>query len=293
MIDFFQMRFLNKGRKILFKNNYLLLNFADILTYHFSMKNLLFAAITIVTLLNACNFSKQENKTPANLDGHWLNKEYLDALKTSHSPKNVAENYSFYATELIFDHTKGDSLMVFNGQVEFSNLPIKRHGDTLSLKLNQDAQTDIAYSPLDKTLIFTDKQLNRVFRFVRADSGLIDKSFTPKVAFPSAVNKATFEGKWEMLEYLSTQKQVTFSRFGTIKGWDKYDNYTICVNGDCADNEDGDVIFLGDKEKSDQYGFRSKGNTITIFELKQINDADAKPVYKHGIPLVLLTPPRP
>jgi hypothetical protein len=254
------------------------------------MKKNLLPTIIISVLLNSCNFIKQENKTPTNLDGHWLNKEYLDALQSTHSPKNVAENYSFYATELIFDHSNGDSLMVFNGQIEFSNLPIKRHGDTLSLKLNQDAQTDIVYSPLDKTLIFTDKQLNRVFRFVRADSNLIDKSFTPKVAFPSAVNKATFEGKWEMFEHLSTQKQVTFSRFGTIKGWDKYDNYTICVNGDCDDNEDGDVIFLGNKEKFVQYGFRSKGDTITIFELKQINDADEKPVYKHGTPLVLLSP---
>lgn len=261
-----------------------------ILTF-FKMKNLLLSLFIIVVFLNACNFSKQENKTLTNLDGHWLNKEYLEVLQSTYSPKNIAENYTFYTTELIFDHTKGDSLMVFNGQVEFSNLPIKRHGDTLSLKLNQDAQTDIIYLPLDKTLIFTDKQLNRVFRFVRADSSLIDKSFTPKVAFPSAVNKAIFEGNWEMLEHFSTQKQVSFGRFGTIKGWDKYDNYTICVNGDCADNEDGDVIFLGNKEKSDQYGFRSKGDTITIFELKQINDADEKPVYKHGIPLMLLSRP--
>lgn len=279
---------MGKGRKILGKKYYLLLNFVFILTF-FKMKNLLLSLFIIIVFLNACNFSKQENKTLTNLDGHWLNKEYLEALQSTHSPKNVAENFSFYATELIFDHTNGDSLMVFNGQVEFSNLPIKRHGDTLSLKLNQDAETNIVYSELDKTLVFTDKQLNRVFRFVRADSSLIDKSFTPKVAFPSAVNKAIFEGNWKILEHLSTQKQVSVSRFGTIKGWDKYDNYTICVNGDCADNEDGDVIFLGNKEKSDQYGFRSKGDMITIFELKQINDADEKPVYKHGIPLMLLS----
>jgi hypothetical protein len=251
------------------------------------MKKLILPTIIIATLLNACNFSKQEN-TPANLDGHWLNQEYLEALQTSHSPKKVTDNYTFYATELIFDHTKGDSLMVFNGQIEFSNLPIKRHGDTLSLKLNQDAQTDIVYSPNTKTLIFTDKNLNRVFRFVRADSSLIDKDFTPKVAFPSAVNKATFEGFWDIFEHLSTQKSGNFSKFGIIKGWDKFDNYTVCVNGDCVANEDGDVVFFGNKEQSKQYGFRSKGDSITVFELKQINDADEKPMYKHGMPLMLL-----
>ncbi|MFN3489289.1 MAG: hypothetical protein ACK4YV_09150 [Emticicia sp.] len=254
------------------------------------MKKLLLPTLIVCALLSACDTAKQETSALANLDGHWLNQEYLEALEASHSPKNVAENYTFYATELIYDQSKGDSIMVFNGQAEFANLPIKRHGDTLSLKLNQDAQTDIIYSASTKTLIFTDKKLNRVFRFVRADSSLIDKSFTPKVAFPSAVNKATFEGKWDIYEHLSTKKSGDFSRFGTIKGWDKYDSYTVCVNGDCVANEDGDVIFLGTKDTSDAYGFRSKGDSITIFELKQINDEDEKPIYKHGMPLILLAP---
>lgn len=252
------------------------------------MKKLLFPIAVLCVLLNACNINTKEKTPPANLDGHWLNVEYLDALKTSHSPKSVAENYTFYATELIFDHTKGDSLMVFNGQAEFANLPIKRYGDTLSLKLNQDPQTDIVYSANTKMLTFTDKGLNRIFKFVRADSSLIDKSFTPKVAFPAAVNRAIFEGNWQMFEHLSTEKNTIFDKFGSIKGWDKYDNYTVCVNGDCAANDDGDVVFFGNKEKSDMYGFRSKGDSITVFELKQTNDEDEKPIYKHGIPLMLL-----
>ena len=252
------------------------------------MKKNLFPTLIISALLCACDTTKQENQAPTNLDGHWLNQEYLEALEASHSPKNVADNYTFYATELIYDHSKGDSIMVFNGQAEYTSLPMKRHGDTLSLKLNQDDQTDIVYSASTKTLMFTDKELNRVFRFVRADSSLIDKSYTPKVAFPSAVNKATFEGKWDIYEHLSTQKSGEFSKFGTIKGWDKYDNYTVCINGDCVANEDGDVVFLGTKDKSNMYGFRSKGDSITIFELNQINDADEKPIYKQGMPLILL-----
>ena len=251
------------------------------------MKKHLFLITILGFVLNSCNSNLTET-TPTNLDGHWLNKEYLDALQGNHSPQQVAKSLSFYTTELVFNQKNGDSLVVFNGQVEFSNLPIKRSGDTLRLKLNQDAQTEIIYSPIDKTLFFTDKTLNRVFRFVRADSSLIDKSYSPKVAFPSAVNKATFEGSWNMVEHLSTQKSVIFDRVGNIKGWDKYQNYTVCVNGDCADNEDGDVIFFGNKKKSDQYGFHSKGDSITVFELKQINDADEKPVYRHGLPLVLL-----
>jgi hypothetical protein len=48
------------------------------------------------------------------------------------------------------------------------------------------------------------------------------------------------------------------------------------------------VIFLGTKDKSDMYGFQSKGDSITIFELNQINDADEKPMYNQGKPLILL-----
>ncbi len=251
------------------------------------MKTTLYLIAILSLTLNACNSNFNES-TPTNLDGHWLNKEYLDALNSNHSPQQVAKNQSFYATELVFDKKMGDSLLIFNGQIEFSNLPIKRSGDTLRLKLNQDAQTEIVYSAIDKTLSFTDKALNRVFRFVRADSSLIDKTYTPKVAFPSAVNKATFEGSWQMFEHLSVEKSAVFDKFGNIRGWDKYQTFTVCVNGDCTENEDGDVIFFGNKTKSDSYGFRSKGDTITVFELKQKNDADEKPVYGHGLPLVLL-----
>jgi hypothetical protein len=64
------------------------------------MKKLFFLFPILVFALNACNFDVKES-TPTNLDGHWLNKEYIDALQSNHSPKQVAENLSFYATELV------------------------------------------------------------------------------------------------------------------------------------------------------------------------------------------------
>jgi hypothetical protein len=168
-------------------------------------------------------------------------------------------------------------------------LPLKRTGDTLHLKLNQDPKTDILYSTEDQTLYFVDKTLNRVFRFVRADSTLLDKTFQPSpIAFPAAVNQATFEGIWQMFEHNSTEKVIEFTKFGGVRGWEKYDNYSVVVNGDLAANEDGDVVVFGKKDKSDALGFRSKGDTLTIFKLLQSNDPDEKPVYRNGQPVALL-----
>lgn len=248
-----------------------------------------FCFLLVASAFYGCDFSTEKKEiVKSNLEGHWLNKEYLDALEGNHSPKKVADNFTFYVTELLIDNKKGDSIGVFNGQAEFAFLPFKRSGDTLRLKLNQAPQTEIIYSASDKTLSFVDKELNRVFTFVKADSSLIDKTYTPAVAFPSAVNKHTFEGIWEMFEHNSTQKIIQFDKFGILKGWEKYDNYVVCVNGDCAANEDGDVLFLGTKTKSDAYGFYSKGDTITIYNLEAITDPDEKPVYKHSQPAALL-----
>jgi hypothetical protein len=240
-----------------------------------------------MSLFSACTSPDKKNETN-NLEGHWINKEYLDALANNHSPKKVAENFTFYATELLINHKKGDSIGVFNGQTEFSFLPFKRHGDTLRLKLNQAPQTEIIYSVSDQTLSFIDTELNRVFTFIKADSSLIDKSYSPAVAFPTAVNQSIFEGFWHLFEHNSTQKNVEFDKFGNLKGWEKYQNYLVCINGDCAANENGDVLFLGTKEKTEPFGFYSKGDTIALYQLKPITAANEKPIYRQSQLLALL-----
>ena len=255
-----------------------------------SVKNFYFFLIISGLFLASCStYSKKEaNTEPIKWEGNWISKDYLEAIEGNHSPYEIAINQSFYATELVFLHSKGDSVAVYNGQQEMAFLPYKKLGDTLRLKLNQDDFTDITYSREDKTLSFTDKQLNRVYKFVRADSTLIDRTFEMPIAFPCLVNKYTFEGFWELYEHNSTKKIVQFDKFGMLKGWDKYNTYLVCVNGDCAANEDGDVIYLGNQKTSDMYGFHSKGDTITIYGLKQTTLPNEKPSYKQSQPIGLL-----
>lgn len=245
--------------------------------------------LALVIILNACDSGTSEKeKAMSNLSGHWINKEYLDALASTHSPQTVADNIPFYTTELLLFSNTPDSITVFNGQVETTTLPFKRSGDTLRLKLNRDPETEIIYNASNKTLSYVDIALNRVYTFTRADSSLIDKSYSPAIAFPTAVNKTLLEGSWDMVEGDAPAKIVQFDRFGQIKGWDKYLTYTICVNGDCAANESGDLIILHNNGTADQYGFRSKSDTLTLFKLTQINDPDEKPVYQHGPSLLFL-----
>lgn len=245
--------------------------------------------LALAILLNACDSTTSEKgKVPSNITGHWLNREYLDALASTQSPQIVADNIPFYTTELVLNSNIPDSIMVFNGQIETTTLPFRRSGDTLRLKLNRDPETEIIYNTSNKTLSYVDKTLNRVYTFIRADSSLIDKSYNPAIAFPTAVNKTLLEGSWDLVEGSAPTKIVQLNRFGQIKGWDKYLTYTICVNGDCAANESGDLIILHNKGMADEYGFRSKNDTLTLFQLTQVNDPDEKPVYQHGQPLLFL-----
>ena len=245
--------------------------------------------LAFVIILNACDSSTSEKeKALSNLSGHWLNKGYLDALATSNSPQAAANYRPFYVTEFLLNNNTPDSITIFNGQVETFTLPFKRSGDTLRLKLNHDPVTEIIYDPARQTLSFIDKDLKRVYTFVRADSSLIDKNFKPTTAFTGALNKTLLEGSWDLVEGNSPAKTVQFDRFGQIKGWDKYLTYTICVNGDCAANESGDLIILNNKGTADEYGFHSKNDTLTLFKLTQINDPDEKPVYQHGQAMLFL-----
>jgi hypothetical protein len=245
--------------------------------------------LLLIFFINACKSGGYEQKTPINFDGNWISKDYLEAVQANRSPAETAKNLFFYATELVISKQKGDSIEVYNGQMEMSSLPFKRSNDTLNFKFNRDEITHISYSDEDKTLYFTDKSLNRVFRFVKADSSLLDKAFKPSaIAFPSVVNKATFEGIWTMFEDKATEKVVQFDKFGGIRGWEKFENYTVVVNGDLAANEDGDVVVFSTKENSKPYGFHSKGDTLSIYKLIQTNDPDEKPVYRNGNPVALL-----
>ncbi len=244
--------------------------------------------VSLLAIATACTTNLSDKTEPIDFSGNWISKDYIEAIKLNHSPKETAQNLLFYATELVINKKNGDSVVVYNGQMERAALPFKRLGDTLRLKLNKAAYTDILYSAEDKTIYFIDSELNRNFRFSKADSSFLDKTYEMPIAFPTAVNKATFEGFWDLTEHNSTQKVVQFDKFGNLKGWEKYDTYMVCVNGDCATNDDGDVIFLNNKAKSDAYGFYSKGDTITIYNLQNLNDPDGKPILKNGQPMGLL-----
>ncbi len=245
--------------------------------------------LVIVVFLNACDSTTSESeKAMSDISGHWISRDYLITLDKTLSPQGVTGQFPFYATEIILTNSTPDSVTIFNGQAETFTLPFKRSGDTLSLKLNQDPVTKIIYNPTRKTLYFFDKSLNRTYTFVRADNSLIDKNIKPSAAFQAAVNKTILEGKWQIIDGDTTTAPLQFDRFGQIKGWNRYLSYILCINGDCAANEDGDIIVLNNKGTADEYGFRSKNDTVTLYKLIQTNDPDEKPVYKNGEALMHL-----
>ncbi len=239
-----------------------------------------------VFVLLGCE-SKKENQV-IDFSGNWISKDYLDALEAKKSPKNVSDNLVFYATELVINPKNGDSVVVYNGQMERASLPFSKTGDGLRIKLNQDKATDLLYSQENKTLYFVDSTLNRIFSFVRVDSTLLDKSYEMPIAFPTQVNEVTMTGKFQLYEHNGTQKVIQFGKFGTITGWDKYDNYMVVVNGDLATNEETDMLVLSKGNKlADLKGLRMKGDTTVIFDLKA-NFQKAKMTYKNTQPMALL-----
>lgn len=243
----------------------------------------------LVVLLNACDSSTGESeKALSDVSGHWISRDYLITLDKTLSPQGVTEQFPFYATEIILNNSTPDSITIFNGQIETFTLPFKRNGDTLNLKLNQDTVTQIIYNASRKTLSFFDKSLNRTYTFIKAENGLIDQNVKPATAFQTAVNKTVLEGNWQIIDGDTTKTPLQFSPFGQITGWDKYLTYTICINGDCAANEDGDIIILNNTNTSDEYGFRAKKDTLTFYKLTQRNDPDEKPVYQNGQALWVL-----
>lgn len=232
------------------------------------MKKQLPIYLLLLTAIAACTSTEETTNAPVDFQGNWVSKDYVENIEANHSPKAVNDESTYYITEFVVNNSRfGDSIIVYNGQTGYSVLPVTRSGDTLQVKLNKDNLTDITYDTEQQTLVFTDKTLNRVFRFVRPDSSDIDLGYDIPIAFPTIVNNATFTGFWDFFEHNATQQVVEFTDKGTVKGWGEYTDYSVCTNGDCAVNEDGDVVVMTNASVVHAYGFRSKGDTLTVFDL--------------------------
>lgn len=250
------------------------------------MKYVLVSSILFFSLaILSCKNEDESSQQPLDLQGNWVSKDFLEALQISHSPKQAMDEQTLYITELLIDNKTSDSVTVYNGQAGYSTLFAEHRGDTLRLKLNKDPYTDVTFDPTTNTLFFTDKALNRVFRFIKADSSFLDTAYEKPITFPSLVNQATFEGKWTFIEHNKTKTSVEFTRKGEVKGWKDYHSYTVCVNGDCAVNESGDVVVIMNNTKTHAYGFKSKGDTLTLYDLQA---GSTKGFYKNGQPVALL-----
>ncbi len=248
-------------------------------------KNIL-SIITILALFSCSSNSSEIEKV--NLEGNWISKEYRDHIETNHSPKQVLMDIAFYTTELVLDTKRfKDSLVVYNGQKERANLPFKRVGDTLKLKINSESISNLIYSKEDNSLSFVDHKLNRVFRFVRADSADLDKSYEIPIAFPTIVNKATIVGKFDLYENNDKQQIVEFTKFGTIKGWGKYGTFSIGVNDDAMSVFDGDLITCFGAKESNFFAFdATKKDTITFHNVSM--DNKTKQIYKENVQVLLV-----
>lgn len=183
------------------------------------MKKHLPIYLLLLTAIAACTSTEETTNAPVDFEGNWVSKDYVENIEGNHSPKSVNDESTYYVTEFVINNSRfGDSIIVYNGQTGYSVLPVKRSGDTLRVKLNKDNLTEITYDNEQKTLVFTDKTLNRVFRFVRPDSSDIDLGYDIPIAFPTIVNNATFTGFWDFFEHNSTQKVVEFANKGKVKG---------------------------------------------------------------------------
>jgi hypothetical protein len=246
-----------------------------------------FSIILIAFVSISCS-KTQEVATPSNLEGNWISKDYQEHIQSNHTPKGVLMDIAFYATELVINQKQfKDSLVVYNGQKERANLPFTRSGDTLKLKINSNEITNFIYSKEDKTLSFIDQKLNRVFRFTRADSSLLDKSYEMPLAFPALINDATITGKYDMLENNGKPQIVNFSKFGIIKGWDKYDNYSLIVNGEDADKFEGDLIYCSNAKGATYFALNAtKPDSITFHNV--IYDTKTSKFAKSNIQVLLV-----
>lgn len=221
----------------------------------------------IVVLFYSCKSNKEQE--PIDFQGNWVSVDYLKSLENNHSPKLTIINNPIYVTELVIDKQNGDSIIVYNGQKERAAIPFKKSGDSLLVKLNLDPQTAIQYDPKDSTLFFVERHLNRIYRFKRAPIQYIDASYELPIAFPAMVNNSTFAGSWRVTESDGSKKEVEFTPKGQIKGWDKFAEYSVVVNGDMAVNKDGDAIILTGPDKNELAGFYAQKDTIRIYHLEK------------------------
>lgn len=258
-------------------------------------KTILFLGI-LTLFINACKQdSKQVSSDGAHdtlslLAGHWVAIDFcsranqygsvLAAMNNAHLP---------YAFAIAFDPNKPDSAICYNG-IERWALPIKVDADTIEMTNARPGKSVflIFHSQSKKDITMFDGTTGSVQmdNFIKSGANAQD-AFT---AFTVALNHNMFSGVFQQLGKGSSGKQnIQFTPGGYIMNWEPFDQYNLCVNGDCfVMGNEMDIITLSKtKEEGAQrmLGLRysAQNDTLTLYNLENTNPEEKGAYTAKGI----------
>lgn len=232
------------------------------------MKKIALLSFIIISLL-ACSDHKEINP---NFQGHWINEAYLTELDKVHDPSKI----NIPCEELVF-RVLDSNMSYFNIGVEVKTLryePIAKYKIQVN-KFGQQEQVVFELAKNGQKLSYTHPITKEVINFIKIDPKEIIDGESKKTIISQAsalINKKLIAGTYSLINNDNksdiSANEVIFSTNGTIKGLDKFKNYSFCIQGDCRKFSKNALVFLSnEKNEGFYYEWEKTADTVRIFSL--------------------------
>ncbi len=271
------------------------------ISFYRNIKYALYFSLIIFAIIS-CNPTESKRKPIANknpLIGNWICSDLLDSIKFLKKDSSIFSKLELpYAYEFIFDEKVKDSIFVSNGFEQYY-LPIQQHGDSIILLSAMQDHNLILIKDSATTkltlLALKDSNINiPTHTYIKATEDDLQDMGTYFEAFPTAFNKSTIAGNYQLVEKNQLLDfKVSFKPDGTIEGLKDAYLYRCCIAGDCLNMIPYNIISVLYKTKNnEEMAWYFKGDTLLLYPLhnSKINEPGHWRKGKSVIKLIVLKP---
>ncbi len=226
------------------------------------------ALLTAFALLHlmACHSRQKQLAAPdASLNGHWLSQPGWSTIQHEQNPHPALPYEGLL--ELAIDR---DSALWVNNGFEQAHLKLVTYTPD-SIKVLGMAEDTSWLVRRNNKLYLCYSNITHVFEQV-------DTAASTQSRMEWYMNNQFLAGTWHDT---ATSQNMSLNADGKVTGSD-YDQYRICIGGDCYCNYTELVGFTGKGKPELLRSWERKGDTLKLYEALLTTLPDEKPCYKRG-----------
>ncbi|MFN7312654.1 MAG: hypothetical protein ACK5UI_04150 [Bacteroidota bacterium] len=225
----------------------------------------------LTVLVAGCSYDKYKYTF---FEGNWVLINYLDSVQKYRSLHRV--NHTNMQEIVLKRHV--DSIMFIYNGVEGMLLPFENITSNHIQVKHFDGDSNLSVFMNEEAYYLSYIYKGTQYVFVKPDDLLIDSTYNSywPTSTERVINSLVLGGIYKQD---NNHIPVQFYTNGKITGWSEFDQYEVCIGGDCKGYYDGDVVKLSKGNSSAYFTWEWKNRELNIYQLKQISSPGEKPYH--------------